>query len=324
MTRLRWMAVLLLLGFGAIRQHWEDRIAESLTRQHFLEEDALPQGSLREQLGQLGAAAALGGFRSFLATLSELRGITAYTDVDYSAVESHYHLATQLQPREPGYWNTAAWMMDANARRYYLTFALERTEEERAVLAGLSVERGKRFLDDGVEYNPEDFDLQQALGNHLALRREDFCGAAEAFARAATLLEGPTAAERHHAIYLAQCPGREEEAYGKLRRISEAIQRGESPIPRGMMPISLVLHMRYLERILGMPEEMRYPTQFDFSALYRRLRTRLPRGPRGLELREVPGVHRIRLQRLEEILEIPRVQRIPFQEKLRPVGGRAN
>ncbi len=325
MTGWRCLAILWLAVFGALRQPLERAIGESLEERHFREANVLAEGSVREQLGQLGMAAALGGFRSFLATLYELRAFTAYyEDLDYESVESNYHIATQLQPREAGYWNMAAWMMGSNARRYYLTLDLEHSEAERAVLARLSERRGKRFLDDGLTYNPDDITLIQALGNHLALRQEDYCAAAEAFARAADLIDGPSQAARHHAIYLAHCAGREREAYLRLRTLTEAIERGESPVPGEWMPISLILHMRYLEGVLGIPEADGFPTRFDFAAFYRRLRSRLPRGREGGEFDEVTAIHRIRLQRLEEILEIPRGQRIPFQERLRPQTGSVN
>ncbi len=314
MTRLRWFALLLVLVFGAVRRPAETAIAASLKKEHFRESNQLPDGPMREKLGQLGAAAALGGFRSFLATLYELRAITAYyDDVDYQSVELNYHMATQLQPREPGYWDSAAWMLATNARRYYLTYDVEHTEVETRALARKSVRRGKKFLDDGIHYNPEDYVLNRALGNHYVNREEAFCEAAEAFGRAATLMEEPNASTRHHAIYLALCSGREREAYGKLRLIAERIQAGKSPIPSHLMPGSVVLHLRYLEGVLGIPEGQRFRSNFDFQALYDRLRARWQPGM----TKQFSRLHRLRLYRLEEILQIPVDQRISGRELLR-------
>lgn len=313
MTILRGSAVVcLLLGFGVVRQSVEERIEASLQANHFHEDNIMLDGPMREQLGQLGAAAALGGFRSFLATIYELRAVTAYFEVDYDAVESNYHLATQLQPREPGYWNIAAWMLDTNARRYYLSFDLKHSEKEREILARLSVERGKQFLEDGLRYNPEDELLHRSLGNHYAHRRGDFCRAAEAFGRAAEIAGEAGIAARHHALYLALCPDHEREAYAKLRVIAERIREGKAAIPSDLLPASLLLHLRYLEGVLDIPDHQRFPATFDFEALYNRLRAPWRPGMR------YSALHHERLRRLEEILEIPHAQRIPSDEALAP------
>ena len=81
MTSTRWLAVLLLIVFGAVRMPFEQRIEAGLKAAHFREGVTVPDDSMREQLGQLGAAAALGGFRSFLATMFELPATTARTPV---------------------------------------------------------------------------------------------------------------------------------------------------------------------------------------------------------------------------------------------------
>ena len=337
MTRLRWIAVLILVVFGFVRIPIEESIASDLKANRFREGGQLPDGPMREKLGQLGAAAALGGFRSFLATIYELRAITAHSEVDYDAVESNYQLTTQLQPREPGYWGIAGWMMDTNARRYYLSFDLKHSKAERENRAEIAIERGKKFLLDGLRYNPEDYALNRSLGNHYAHRQEDFCAAAEAFAQAASLAEGANLAERHHAIFLAHCPGREREAYLKLRAIAEQI-------PAGMMPGAYILHMRYLERFLKIPERNRFQTTYDLRKLYERLLPAcretvaqyletLNEGERLLE--RYPKLSMMRMQRLEEILNIPEEDRVPFdrlsaisdstriraRESLRPPGG---
>ena len=118
MTSKRWLAVLLLVVFGAARLPFEQTLETSLRAAHFREGADIPNDSMREKLGQLGAAAALGGFRSFLATMFELQATTAYMNEDFDSVARHYHLSTQLQPRETGYWEMAGWMIGFNASSY--------------------------------------------------------------------------------------------------------------------------------------------------------------------------------------------------------------
>ena len=314
MRGLRWIAVVLVIAFGIVRVPFEQSIASELKANRFREGEQLPDGPMREKLGQLGAAAALGGFRSFLATIYELRAITAHSEVDYDSVESNYQLTTQLQPREPGYWGVAGWMMDSNARRYYLEFDRSHSLEERAALVKRSVERGRQFFIDGLRYNPEDYALNRSLANHYAHRQGDFCSAAEAFARAASLAKGTNLAARHHAIFLAHCPGKEREAYTKLRAIAEQI-------PEGIMPGAYILHMRYLEGVLKISGADRFRSSYDLRKLYERLLpacretvalylNALDHGERLLE--PYPKLSMIRMQRLEEILNIPIADRVPF------------
>lgn len=304
----RWYcgAVFVLLVFGAIRQPLERGLAAELKAGGF-HEDRMPDGAMRAQLGQLGAAAALGGFRSFLATLYELRAVTAYSNSDYVSVETNYHLATQLQPKESGYWEMAAWMLDTNARRHYLTFDRENSPAERQVLARLGVRRGRKFLDDGLSHNPDDYRLHRALGNHLVQREGNFCQAAEAFEKAAALVQESSAAWRHHVVNLALCSGKEREAYAKMRALGDKIMAGESVIPPSMLPASIPLYLRYLEGELGIPEAQRFQGGFDFMGLYRRLRARWRPGDYW---ENYTKLHRIRLHRLEEVLGIPEDQRI--------------
>ncbi len=311
MTKARWIACAVLVAFGVIRIPIEDRLAADL-KAHQFHEMTIPDGSMREQLGQLGAAAALGGFRSFLATMFELNAIAAYRESDYANVETRYQLVTQLQPSESGYWETAAWMMDSNARRFYLGMDNEvdvKAQGKRGLLAQRAVERGRRFLDDGLRYHPGDYKLQIALGNHLVERQRpaDFCGAAEAFAKAIEARDDATLPTRHHALNLALCPGHEREAYVKLRAIAERLVRGDYPIPLDQIPASLILHMRYLEEYLKIAEDDRFPINLDvLRRLYARLR------PGFDPATNTDERHAHVLRRLEDVLAIPEGDRIRF------------
>ena len=293
----RWLGIISLLVFGAARLPLEQSMEAELKAAKFREGSRLPQGPMREKLGQLGVAAALGGFRSFLATIFELQALTAYFDLDYDAVESNYHLTTQLQPRETGYWGMAGWMLESNARQFYLNFDTKHDAAERRRLAERSVQRGKAFLDEGLRYNPDDYGLNLALARYYVYRRGDFCAAEAAFARAADCVKGPGLARRHRAIYLALCPGREREAYAQLREVGEGFSQGK-------VPGSVALHLRYLERVLQIPEGERFETGFDLGHLYARLRSAFRPG------RPYTKLHLTRMHRLEEILDIPPPERV--------------
>jgi tetratricopeptide (TPR) repeat protein len=320
MTSKRWLAVLLLIVFGAVRMPFEQRIEAGLKAAHFREGVTVPDDSMREQLGQLGAAAALGGFRSFLATMFELQATTAYANKDYEKVSKHYHLATQLHPREAGYWEMAGWMMGFNAVAYYLG---EETEGKystamRVNLARKSVDEALRFLENGLRYVPNDYGINRNLGNLLVRKKGDFCGAAEAFGRAADSMDGPSLAQRHHVYNLAYCPGREEEAYSKLKALGKFFKGGPNPLPDERIPPAFLFHIRYFEKLFDIPAEDRFKSLLDLGALYEKLRRNFKVG------QQYEKRHVLNMQRLEDVLDISKSDRIPFGKKsLRPLQGGA-
>lgn len=313
------LALGVLVIFGVIRQPLEQSIASDLKANHFREADTLNL-SMRERLGQLGAAAALGGFRSFLATIFEMRAQTAWSDVDWDKVEFYYNIVTQLQPRETSYWDSAGWMLATNASSYYLNtefFTLEELKRfpdvELEVLADTAKARGKQFLHDGLAYNPNDYLLNRSLAQHYVNKEEDFCQAAEYFQKAADSEEGPTLAKRHAALYLAWCPGREHEAYEALL---EVYHNFKAPFVRARLEIEI----RYLEEILKVPTVQRIPIEpnLDLERLYRiRIRDYGRAGPK----KKASLV--LLLKRLEVLLKIPQERRIPDQLPLRSNEGDA-
>lgn len=320
MTPKRWLAVLLLFIFGAARMPFEQHIEAGLKTAYFREGVTVPDDSMREQLGQLGAAAALGGFRSFLATMFELQATTAYANQDYEKVSKHYHLATQLHPREAGYWEMAGWMLGFNAVSYYLG---EETEgkyspEMRVNLARKSVDEALTFLENGLRYVPNDYGINRNLGNLLVRKKGDFCAAAKAFGRAADSIEGTSSAQRHHAYNLAYCPGREEEAYAKLSALGDYFKSGPNPIPDKRIPPAFLLHIRYFEKLFSIPPADRFKSPLDLGALYGKLRRKFQVG------QQYEKRHVFNLQRLEDVLDIAKSDRIPFGKGLRPPKGDAN
>lgn len=319
MTPKRWLAVLLLVVFGAVRMPFEAHLEAGIKAAHFRQGMEIPTDSMREQLGQLGAAAALGGFRSFLATMFELQATTAYTNQKFLDVSKHYHLATQLQPREAGYWEMAGWMLGFNAASYYLSEpSLDLTDEMRVKYARDSVLEGQAFLENGLRYKPGDYGINRNLGNLLVRKRGDFCGAAEAFGRAADSAEGVTLAKRHHAYNLAYCDEKEEEAYLKLKEIADFLKGGEHPVPDERIPVSLMLHLRYFEKLLEIPESEHFPNPIDLRVHYDRLRKNFKPGYPYEKL------HVFRMQRFEDVLDIVKSERIPFGKPLREEPVDAN
>jgi hypothetical protein len=245
MRRLTFAATVLgvLLVFGLARLPVE-RSLETASRAANLRTASLDIG-LREQIGQLSFAAALGGFRSLVAAFLWIEAHTAWEQTAWGRMAGLFQSVTSLQPRSLVYWDLASWHMAWNASvaarenpREPSEFLRRRAEAEYHRL-------GRDFLERGIANNPDRHLLHERLGIMLRDKFADHCGAADAFAAAAARPEAPPYVKRLAAYELAQCAGREREAYEQLRAIY--LLGEEERLPR----VLTLLHE--LETKLGIP-----------------------------------------------------------------------
>jgi len=110
---------------------------------------------------------------------------------------------------------------------------------------------GRDFLERGIKNNPDRPELYEALARLYRDKYQDHAHASEFFAKAAALPGGHSYAERFAAYELAQCPGREHEAYTQLRALYD---RGE----RERLP-TLLRRLKELEIKLDIPPDQRIP-----------------------------------------------------------------
>lgn len=207
--------------------------------------------ALRDRIGQLSYAAALSGFRSLVAAFLWIEAHTAWEQTAWGRMAGLFQSVTSLQPRSLIYWDLSSWHMAWNA-----AVAARENPKEPSEFLRLRAEReyqrlGREFLEAGIANNPESYLLHERLGVLLRDKFADHCGAAEAFARAAELDGAPPYVKRVAAYELAQCEGREEEAYRKLRAIYDLGE--DERVPR----VLTLLHE--LEEKLGIPAKDRIP-----------------------------------------------------------------
>ena len=130
-----------------------------------------------------------------------------------------FQSVTSLQPRSLVYWDLASLHMAWNA-----SIAARENPQEPSEFLRLRAEReyhelGRDFLLRGIANYPDPHVLHERLGIMLRDKFNDRCGAADAFATAAEKPGAPPYVKRLVAYELAACPGREREAYQKLRAI---------------------------------------------------------------------------------------------------------
>lgn len=248
--------MLLLLVFGWLRLPFELRL-EAQQREAFFRGTEFNLG-LREQVGQLGFLAALGGFRSLLAAVLWIEAHTAWERTEWGRMAGLFNTVTALQPRSMIYWDMAAWHMAWNASIAAYNNPDQPSEALRIRAQRQYFDLGRDFLERGIRNNPDRHTLYERMGGLLRDKYEDHCLAAEYYYKASQFPEAPGYLARFAGYEWAQCPGQEERAYKQLRALFD---KGESQ----HLP-SLLRYLHELEEKLGIPPEDRIPYSPDDSS----------------------------------------------------------
>jgi tetratricopeptide (TPR) repeat protein len=238
-----------ILLFVALRVPLEHAFLE--THRRFLFRTVDFNLGLREQVSQVGFVAALSGFRSLVADVLFIQAHVAWERTQWSRVLLLFRQATTLQPRNVLFWDMAAWHMAWNASTAALNDPLQPREALRIKAAREYLQLGKDFLERGIKNNPDRPELYEALARLYRDKYQDHEHASEFFAKAAYIPGAHSYARRFAAYELAQCPGREREAYEQLRAL---YNRGEQE----RLP-ALVRHLKELEIKLNIAPVQRIP-----------------------------------------------------------------
>lgn len=237
----------LVLLFGGLRLPFELRLDVEQREAYF--RGTKFDLTLREQVGQMGFFAALSGFRSFIAALLWIDAHTAWESTEWGRMAGLFDTVTTLQPRSALYWDMAAWHMAWNASIAALEDKKQPSEALRIRAQRQYFNLGREFLEKGIRNNPDRPDLYEKLAILLRDKFEDHCGAAEAFAKAATFPDARQYVRRFAFYELAKCPGRELEAYEGLKKLYLEGEREHMP--------SLIGALGKLEETLDIPVDQR-------------------------------------------------------------------
>ncbi len=185
----------------------------------------LPPPDARETdaLGQQLYLFTLGGLRSLSAEILTLDATTAWSEADWPRLEQRWKSITTLCPHRINYWVRASRDMHTNAAS-----ALSRdnrlSERERVRQSLLYLERGERFLQEGIANNPADPTLYARLGDLYSdiYRRPQYGKAVDAYREAIRLGASSNFFERQIFYNLCRIRGREMEAWQLGRRLYES------------------------------------------------------------------------------------------------------
>lgn len=226
------IVMIVLLAFGVMRWKVESAATEHFRSQGLLQEPL--DTSMRDQLSQNAYIAAFGGFRSLIASLTALQADVSWQNKEWGDVERKYEIVTALQPQVESYWEAAAWHMAYNAASYYLEdwHNQQIVDELRREYWKRYIERGQKFLADGLRHNPHSWKLWKQAGMIYSSRFMilDHAKAAKAFA-AASREEGAPEYLRRRAVYeLSYVPKKKREAMAQLYELYKESPRHHTPV----------------------------------------------------------------------------------------------
>ena len=240
-------AAILILVFGFAKLNFEQKLTEEHRAAYF--HGAKLNLDLRQKVGQLGFLAALSGFRSILADLLWIKAHTEWEKTAWGRMALLFNTVTTLQPRNVMFWDMSAWQMAWNASLSALQDPKQPSLKLRLKAQREYFDLGKDFLVRGIENNPDNYKLYEALANLYNQKYGDHYAASEQYALAARFPEAPSYIKRMAAYQLAETPGHEREAYEKLRALYNMGEKEWLP--------TLLLKLKQLEEKLNIPEDQR-------------------------------------------------------------------
>ncbi len=247
---MRWIIVIvLLIGFGFAKVPLENRLERAQ------EEAGFHKGQLnlelREQVGQAGFIAALGGFRALVANLLWVKAYVEWEKTHWEKMRQIFNTVVALQPGSILFWDGAAWHMAFNAAKAARWDSDLPLEELRKSRERYYWEVGEDFYERGIRHNPDRYELYEKMGFLQEKKFQDYCKAAEYYGQAARFENAPNYLERFEGYMLTLCPGKEREAYETLMALYR--QGEEQHLP------SLIRDINILEEKLGIPTEDQIP-----------------------------------------------------------------
>jgi len=217
-TRKLLLVFLALIAAGFAKLPFEKALTSDLRARRLLPPPL--DLSTRKALGQSSYAIALGGFRSLIASMRNLKAHTYFEHQEWTKLEGEYNTITTLQPHTRYYWDVASWHLAYNA---YADYGDKPNipDARRRYLQKQFLARGLRFLEDGINNNPDDWRLRQSYVRILTdpFKPNDLPKAVATIEEAMNRSEVPEILERERLYALSRIPGREEDAWQAVQKL---------------------------------------------------------------------------------------------------------
>jgi hypothetical protein len=241
----RILGILVLFIWGIIKLPVEARLEKRMLEARL--GGFKGSASLREQAGQAGFIAALGGLRAAVADLLWIRAHMAWQDVQYGRMKLLFDACTAMQPRRVSFWDLSSWHMAWNGAAHVQNHVEDPAEREKRMHEFFKL--GEDYLLRGIENNPDSWELYDRLGWLYRDKLKDPAKAAAAYEEASKRPGRLDYTRRFAAYMLAEIPGREREAYERLLAL---YNEGEQE-----WLDTLLKRLQQMERKLKIPLEKR-------------------------------------------------------------------
>ena len=210
----RILGILILIAWGLVKWPLESDLTAKMQASR-LGGFRITAG-LREQAGQAGFIAAMGGLRAAVADLLWIRAHMAWTLVQYDRMKLLFDTCTAMQPRRVEFWDSAAWHMAWNGG-HHAEFNQDIPDPAvRQKEKWNYWKHGEEYLLRGIANNPDSAELYDRLGMLYRDKFRDHEKASEAFDNSSRVPGHLSYARRFAAYELSKVPGREREAYDRL------------------------------------------------------------------------------------------------------------
>ncbi|MEZ5326554.1 MAG: hypothetical protein R3F19_16020 [Verrucomicrobiales bacterium] len=248
-TRNLLIAFVILISFGYGRMYLEEPMAKDMVAKHYWPDTMSME--TRDKVGQLGMTAALGGFRSLVASIMAVQAFTHWDAGRFDQAIAQYWVIVQLQPRAFFNWFQG---MQYSAYDKAHSFNFPEDEKQRADWVrkyNEAVAEGEDFMLGAAKYLPDDYRIYGQLGMLHAQKfiPKDWCKAAEYYKMAAACPDTKPYYHRFSGYALAECPGKEQEAYDLLKATYDDNIRFPS----------VISYLNKLEEKLNIPQADRIP-----------------------------------------------------------------
>ena len=243
----RWLLVLVLLAlFGLVRTPIESKL-----RQDFVEANLLlppPGHSAMQQMSQATLMGTLGGLRSLAAVWIGLEAFDDFSLKQWDELKRKYTIITNLEPRDENHWVLVVWHLGINATaNMEIDESIPKLERQRRFFEYANT--AIKLAEDGLKQNPDSAAIRLQLAEVYREKLKDPCETARVYKEAMYLEGALPYVERFHGYYLAQCPGKEKEAYDFLLELFHRSPRHRKE--------GLTNRIEELEEKLNIPESER-------------------------------------------------------------------
>jgi len=247
MKKQHFIALLIVILFGTAKLNFEQRLSEANRAAFF--HGAKLDLSLRQQIGQAGFLAALGGFRSVVADFLWIEGHIAWEQTRWGRMALLFNDATTLQPRNLMFWDISAWQLGWNASIAALNDVHQPDKARRIETQHQYWKAAEDVYLRGIQNNPDYYYLYEMLADLYRDKFQDHLKAFEYYDKAARFPNAPIYEKRMAAYQLSYVPDREKEAYGLLLKYFNMGEKEHLP--------ELLTRLQYLENKLNVPASQR-------------------------------------------------------------------